>query len=74
MGDINTDGALIAADMDALHLAISYGSDDTAFDLNLDETVDRDDVDFLINQVMTTERGEPKVDVTSTFRFPSTVQ
>ena len=57
-GDVNGDGAVNVADIDALHAAIAGGTNDATFDLNGDAQVTTLDADFLIEDILGTKRGD----------------
>jgi hypothetical protein len=55
-GDFDGDGRVSADDVDLLCAAIAH--QDLKFDLNRDSVVDREDQDFLLEQILGTTRGD----------------
>jgi hypothetical protein len=59
-GDINQDGRLSAADVD--FLCAKLGSNELAYDLNRDQSIDADDVTYLVERLWLTVPGDANVD------------
>ncbi len=62
LGDLDGDGVLGGSDIDLLYAAIRAGSQDPAFDLNGDQSVDRGDTDFLVSDLLNTYYGDADLD------------
>ena len=60
-GDINSDAALDAADVDALRAFMDGDGPDYA-DINDDGNIDRDDVSVLVREILATEFGDANLD------------
>ena len=61
-GDVNGDGNVDVADIDAIASAIGIGSEESAFDLTADDVVDQLDMDYLVESVLNTKRGDTNLD------------
>lgn len=61
-GDMNGDGIVDVSDIDAVASAIRTGSEENAFDLNRDDVVDQLDMDYLVESVLNTKRGDTNLD------------
>jgi ELWxxDGT repeat protein len=61
-GDFNDDGAVNVQDVDELFAAIRTGGTDIRFNLNNDPIVDGADVDFLVEGILGTSRGDTNLD------------
>ena len=57
-GDFNFDGVANSNDIDVLHAALREGVVDAIFDLDGNSTVDREDVDYLLETIIGTVRGD----------------
>ena len=66
-GDVNLDGRLDAADLEALQLAVRDQSVDDVFDLSQDGTIDAEDVDVFVQELIGTVRGDTNLDGTVDF-------
>ena len=53
-GDVNADGVVDSADIDAITAAIRSFDDSLQYDLNSDEVVDSDDLDVLVEDILKT--------------------
>lgn len=62
-GDFNRSGVVDSADIDLLYAA--FGSEDEEFDLNADDEINRNDVDFLVENILDTTYGD--IDLNGTF-------
>ena len=62
LGDVNSDGLVDSADIDAVFLAIRNGDKDPRFDLVQDGTVNQADADFLIGDIIGTVVGDVNLD------------
>lgn len=61
-GDINGDGQVSAADIDAIFARIAQGDDDPTLDLNEDSQVNAGDAAFLVRDILATEFGDSTLD------------
>jgi ELWxxDGT repeat protein len=61
-GDLNLDGFIDAKDIDALFAAVNAGSTEPAFDLTGDALVNRDDVTYLVENILSTRAGDANLD------------
>jgi hypothetical protein len=61
-GDFNSDGLLNDVDIDLLTLAIRQGDSDPRYDLNLDGTLNREDLDSMIHDILGTRYGDANLD------------
>ena len=61
-GDFNLDDVIDGADIDMLIAAIAAGSTDPAFNVDDVGGVDRQDVDFLVRDILSTEYGDANLD------------
>ncbi|MCA9167735.1 MAG: PEP-CTERM sorting domain-containing protein [Planctomycetales bacterium] len=61
-GDVNLDGAIDAADIDALAAAIRGGTSDSVYDLNGDSAVTDADREELVNNILNTYIGDSNLD------------
>ena len=61
-GDLNDDELVNAADIDLLNEAVRRGNHEAEFDLTGDATVDRDDVLFLVRNILATYPGDANLD------------
>jgi len=61
-GDFNLDDVIDDADIDMLFAAIAAGSADSAFNVDGVGSVDRQDVDFLVREILGTEYGDANLD------------
>ena len=61
-GDLDGDGSLSAADIDALSLAIMEGAQEDKFDMNGDGQVDEQDHDFWVSDLRATWLGDSNLD------------
>ncbi len=66
-GDLNGDEVLNRADVELLYAAIAASSTDEQFDLTGDDTVDQDDVRFLIDELLGALPGDANLDGTVDF-------
>ncbi len=62
LGDLNGNGLLDIADIDALSLAIVEGAQEARFDMNGDGTVDGQDHDFWVSDLRATWLGDSNLD------------
>lgn len=62
LGDTNGDEQLDADDIDTLRNAIATAATESIFDLNADSVVNEADLDYLIEQVFQTRRGDANLD------------
>ena len=67
-GDFSGNGVLDAADIDAIQAAVAAGDNPPIFDLDRDGTVDKSDVDYWLEQVANTRRGDANLDGTVDFQ------
>ena len=63
-GDLTGDDLVNAADIDAIYAALRLVSSDETFDLNEDGEVNDEDVDFLIEDILDTKRGDANLNGT----------
>jgi hypothetical protein len=61
-GDIDGDGTVTAADIDAIYAAIRANPNDGAADLNQDGVANQADVKFLVNDILNTYFGDVDLD------------
>lgn len=61
-GDVTNDGVVDATDIDTLSAAVARGAVDRVFDVDQDNQVGRQDVDYLINTVLRTTPGDANLD------------
>lgn len=61
-GDVNLDGTVDAADIDAVFAAIRGGQSDPVFDLDEDGDVAQADADYLITEIIGTRAGDANLD------------
>lgn len=61
VGDFDADGSIDDEDIDALFAGINAGTE-SRFDLNHDLQVDQEDVDFWLDHVASTRRGDANLD------------
>ena len=61
-GDFNFDNQLNAHDIDALHASIHKGVEDPIFDVDGNSVVDQADVDFLLENLLSTTSGDANLD------------
>lgn len=66
-GDISEDGKLNATDLDVLAEAIRNHVADPSFDLNLDNRVDKRDLDLMLRDIFHTVRGDADLNGTVDF-------
>lgn len=62
LGDLDGDDVVGAADIDLFCAALGDGSNDARLDLNGDAAIDRNDVDFLLRDILQTTRGDANLD------------
>lgn len=61
-GDLNEDGMLSDSDIDVLAAAIRVGTDEARYDVNGDDSINEDDLDFMIQAVFKTRAGDTDLD------------
>ncbi len=61
-GDFNLDDVIDQADIDMLFAALAAGSTDPAFNVDGGGVLDRQDVDFLVREILGTEFGDTNLD------------
>ena len=62
VGDLNADGAVNDTDIDQLAAAILDSLTDPWFDINQDRSVDRQDLDFLVRDILGANYGDSNLD------------
>ena len=61
-GDVNEDGVVGAADIDALFAALAASSSDVVFDVDGNAAVNLADIDRLVHDILDTEYGDANLD------------
>ena len=61
-GDLNFDGATDSADIELLQAAVRGQSEDLSLDLNADQAVTGQDIDYLVDVIMGAQRGDVDLD------------
>jgi hypothetical protein len=61
-GDVNDDGQVNVADIDFLCAAVLAGTANPLFDLDGDDTVDKQDLTFLVRDILQTSAGDANLD------------
>ncbi len=67
VGDFSGDGTLNAADLDLLINAVADDSNDSRFDVDRNNSINSDDLDYWLSELANTRRGDANLDGTVNF-------